>query len=36
MVKKKQLNKDNITEALPAATVARLFLMQGGIMSAKY
>ena len=36
MVTKQQLNKDNITEVLPAATVARLFLMQGGVMSAKY
>ena len=36
MVTKQQLYKDNITEALPVATVARLFLKQGGIMSAKY
>ena len=36
MVTKQQLYKDNITEALPAATVARLFLIQGGTMSAKY
>ena len=36
MVTKQQLYKDNIKEALPAATVARLFLIQGGTMSAKY
>ena len=36
MVTKQQLYKDNITEALPAAAVAKLFLIQGGTMSAKY